>query len=90
MAVGDALPALLAFTLAEAYFLQRTVFAEETFRRVCLGALGVNLTLKALWTVVIWPFVFNPLRHLPTIPVSTAVTYLGVCRWLKLIPRRVS
>jgi hypothetical protein len=69
MAVGDSLPALLAFSLVEAYFLQRTVFADEAFRTVVLGALGVNFVIKGLYTLIIWPLFMNPLRHLPTIPV---------------------
>lgn len=69
MAVGDSLPALLAFSLVEAYFLQRTIFADETFRTVVLGALGVNFVIKGLYNLIIWPLFMNPLRHLPTIPV---------------------
>lgn len=69
MAVGDSLPALVAFSLVEAYFLQRTVFADEAFRTVVLGALGVNFVLKGFYSLIIWPLFINPLRHLPTIPV---------------------
>lgn len=69
MAVGDSLPALTVFTLVESYFLQRTVFVNEAFRTVCLGALGVNLVLLGLWSSFIYPYFLNPLRHLPTIPV---------------------
>ena len=69
MAVGDSFPALAVITLVEAYFLQRTVFAEESFRTVCLGALGVNLTLLGVYSLIIWPFFLNPLRHLPMVPV---------------------
>lgn len=69
MAVGDSLPALLAFSLVEAYFLQRAVFAEEAFRTVVLGTLGVNFVLKGIYSGIIWPLFMNPLRHLPTIPV---------------------
>ncbi|KAJ5086261.1 hypothetical protein NUU61_007568 [Penicillium alfredii] len=68
MAAGDSLPALAAFTIVEAYFLQRTLFADEAFRTVCLGALGVNLLLKGIWSLAIWPFFLNPLRHLPKVP----------------------
>ncbi|CEJ61736.1 Putative Cytochrome P450 monooxygenase [Penicillium brasilianum] len=65
MAAGDSLPALLVFTLVEAYFLQRTVFADETFRTVVLGALAVNVCGKGVYSLVVWPFFLNPLRHLP-------------------------
>ena len=69
MAAGESLPALLAFSLVEAYFLQRTVFADETFGTVSLGVLGVNVVLKGFYSLLIWPFLINPLRHLPTVPV---------------------
>jgi hypothetical protein len=71
MAAGDSFPALLAFTLVEAYFLQRTVFADDTFRTVVLGALAVNVFLKGVYSLVIWPFFLNPLRHLPKVSVRT-------------------
>ncbi|EPS31935.1 hypothetical protein PDE_06894 [Penicillium oxalicum 114-2] len=68
MAAGDSLPALLVLTLVEAYFLQRAVFVEQTFQTVLLWSLGVNVLGKGLYSLVIWPFYLNPLRHLPTIP----------------------
>jgi hypothetical protein len=71
MAAGDSLPALLAFTLVEAYLLQRTIFADETFRTVVLGTVAFNVFLKSLYSLVIWPFFLNPLRHLPMVPVCT-------------------
>ena len=85
MAAGDSLPALLAFTLVEAYFLQRTIFADETFRTVVLGAVAVNVFLKGLYSLVVWPFFLNPLRHLPRVPVCTtqpnepAITLVHPC-----------
>lgn len=69
MAIGDSLPVLLAFSVVEAFFLHRTVFADNAFRTVVLGALGVNFVLKAFYNLIIWPLFMNPLRHLPTIPV---------------------
>ncbi|KAJ5689827.1 hypothetical protein N7462_004219 [Penicillium macrosclerotiorum] len=68
MAAGDSFPALLAVTLLEAYFLQRTIFNHETFRTVVLGTLSVNILLKGLYSLIIWPFFLNPLRHLPKVP----------------------
>ncbi|KAJ5813330.1 uncharacterized protein N7503_000080 [Penicillium pulvis] len=65
---GESFPALVVGTLVEAYLLQRTIFTEETFRTIGLGALGFNLFVLAIWNVVVWPFFLNPLRHLPTIP----------------------
>lgn len=73
MAAGDSIPYLVAFTLVEAYVLQRTVFADETLRTVILGALGVNIVLKGVYSLLIWPFLLNPLRHLPTIPVCQSL-----------------
>lgn len=71
MAVGDSFPLLAALTLVEAYLLQRTVFADEAFRTVVLYALGVNILLKGIYSLIIWPFFLNPLRHLPMVPVCT-------------------
>lgn len=70
MAVGDSFLALMAFTLTEAYFLHRTLFTHETFRAVLLSLLVVNVVLRCLYTIFIWPFFVNPLRHLPKVPVS--------------------
>lgn len=70
MAAGDSFPALALFTLIEAYLLQRTVFADESFRTVILGAFGVNILLKGIYSLIIWPYFLSPLRHLPTAPVS--------------------
>lgn len=70
---GESFPALVVGTLVEAYLLQRTIFTEETFRTIGLGALAFNLFVLAIWNVVVWPFFLNPLRHLPTIPVCIKV-----------------
>lgn len=70
MAVEDSFLALMAFTLIEAYFLQRTMFANQSFRTVVLSSLAVNVFLKGLYVIVIWPLFINPLRHLPKVPVS--------------------
>lgn len=37
---------------------------------IFLYALAINFVLLATWSVFIWPFLFNPLRHLPTVRVS--------------------
>ncbi|KAJ5880478.1 uncharacterized protein N7473_011531 [Penicillium subrubescens] len=94
MAAGDSLPALLAFTLVEAYLLQRTIFADETFRTVVLGTVAFNVFLKSLYSLVIWPFFLNPLRHLPMVPglMSNAKIIFDSPRgrmplyWMKTIP----
>lgn len=70
MAVVVGFWSLMAFTLVEAYFLQHALFADETFRTVVLGSLAVNVFLRGLYSLFIWPFFINPLRHLPKVPVS--------------------
>jgi hypothetical protein len=70
MALGDSILALGAFTLAEAYFLQRAVFIDNTYQKICLVALTVNILLKAFYGILIWPFLLNPLRHLPKVQVG--------------------
>ncbi|KAJ5587993.1 uncharacterized protein N7459_003758 [Penicillium hispanicum] len=68
MAMGGGLPALTGFTLIEAYLFHRTVFGDESFWAVVLGAFGVNLSVLACWSLLMWPFFLSPLRHLPTVP----------------------
>lgn len=70
------LVAVTGLAVVEGYFLQRTVFVDSTFRNVCLSALGVNLSLWIIWNVFIWPFFFNPLRHLPEVKVRSPVEYI--------------
>jgi hypothetical protein len=70
MAVDDSFLALMAFTLTEAYFLHRTLVTHESLCAVLLSLLVVNVLLKCLYTIFIWPFFVNPLRHLPKVPVS--------------------
>jgi hypothetical protein len=70
MAVSDRFLALMAFTLTAAYFLHCTLVAHETLCAVLLSLLVVNVLLKCLYTIIIWPFFVNPLRHLPKVPVS--------------------
>lgn len=70
MGYGDSLFAIAALSVFEGYLLQHTVYVDHAFRTVCLGAFGVNLLLKAIWTVLIYPHFVNPLRHLPQVPVS--------------------
>lgn len=53
----------------EAYLLLRTALPNYTFQSVFFVAFALNFLLLATWSVIIWPFVFNPLRHLPQAPV---------------------
>ncbi|KAJ6150720.1 hypothetical protein N7470_007314 [Penicillium chermesinum] len=68
MAFGDNLVAVGGISLLEAYLLQRTVFADETFYTLCWWAFGSNFAVLTLYSAIIWPFFLNPLRHLPTVP----------------------
>lgn len=70
MALGDSILVVGAFTFAEAYFLQRTVFADNTFQTISLSALGVNILLKAFYGIIIWPLLLSPTRHLPKVQVG--------------------
>jgi hypothetical protein len=69
--MADMLLAIASISLAEGYFLQRSVLNEHSFRSVCLGAVGVNLALKVFWDLIIYPFFVTPNRHLPTVKVSS-------------------
>lgn len=71
MALGDSLPAIGVFSLVEAYVLQRHVWEEKTLQTICLGTLGVNLLLNAVYSIFIWPLLLNPLRHLPRVQVQS-------------------
>ncbi|RHZ62720.1 hypothetical protein CDV55_106203 [Aspergillus turcosus] len=65
--MADTLLAIASVSLAEGYFLQRSVLNEYSFHSVCLGAVGVNLALKIFWDFIIYPFFVTPNRHLPTV-----------------------
>ena len=60
--MADTLLAIASVSLAEGYFLQRSVLKEYSFHSVCLGAVGVNLALKIFWDFIIYPF-FIPSRY---------------------------
>ncbi|KAJ5951503.1 uncharacterized protein N7479_009916 [Penicillium vulpinum] len=92
MAFSDSILAVGVFTLAEAYFLQRTLFADKTFQRLCLSALGVNILLKAFYGIIIWPFLLSPIRHLPKVQGSNVELVFDSPRgtkplhWIKTVP----
>ncbi|KAF4212512.1 hypothetical protein CNMCM8980_000902 [Aspergillus fumigatiaffinis] len=65
--MADTLLAIASVSLAEGYFLQRSVLNEHSFHSVCLGAVGVNLALKIFWDFIIYPFFITANRHLPTV-----------------------
>ena len=77
MGFDDALFAIAILSAVEGYLLQHTVFLDDAFRTVCIGAFGVNLVLKAIWDMLVFPFCVNPLRHLPQAPVSLEPAFDG-------------
>lgn len=57
------------------------IFSRMTSERpttIFLYALTVNFVLLALWNIFIWPFFFNPLRHLPTVHVCIQETNVPI------------
>lgn len=70
--MADTLLAIASISLAEGYFLQRSVLNEYSFHSVCLAAVGVNLALKIFWDFIIYPFFVTPNRHLPTVKVCVS------------------
>jgi hypothetical protein len=66
----DRLVVNLFFSAAEAYVLLRTTLPNYTFQQVFARAFGLNFAAQAIWALFIWPFVFNPLRHLPKVNVG--------------------
>ncbi|RDW64307.1 cytochrome P450 [Aspergillus mulundensis] len=85
---------LLAFTLGEAFLLQRSVFTDTPFRTVALGSAAANLVLLAIYNLWIWPFFFDPLRRLPCAPGHFSMTRFIFdnprgrlpLEWMKTVP----
>ena len=61
---------LVPSTVVESLVIIASRMTSERPATIFLYALGVNFILLALWNIFIWPFFFNPLRHLPTVQVS--------------------
>lgn len=59
---------LAGLAMLEGYGLQRAL-PEYHFRTAFLAAFLANLLLNALYSFAIYPFLVNPLRHLPTVKV---------------------
>ena len=59
---------LTGLAMLEGYGAQR-VLPEYHFRTTFLACLGGNLLLTAFYNVAVYPFLVNPLRHLPTVKV---------------------
>jgi hypothetical protein len=60
----------LFVSAAEAYVLLRTTFSDHTFQQVFSWSFGINFSVQLAWALFIWPFFFNPLRHLPAAKVG--------------------
>ncbi|GAQ12077.1 hypothetical protein ALT_9398 [Aspergillus lentulus] len=92
--MADTLLAIASLSLAEGYFLQRSVLNEHSFHSVCLGAVGVNLALKIFWDFIIYPFFISANRHLPTVKgtfVNAKIIFDNPrgrlpLQWMKTIP----
>lgn len=61
---------LTGLAIVEGFLAQR-FFPEYHFRTAVLAALGVNLFLSLVYNVAIYPYFVNPLRHLPTVQVTS-------------------
>ena len=59
---------LTGLAMLEGYAVQRAL-PEYHFRTVFLAAFLANLLLKGFYNIAIYPFLVNPLRHLPTVEV---------------------
>jgi hypothetical protein len=73
MAFGDSLPAVGAVSLVGAYLLQRTVFEGTAFQSIYFYTFLVTLSIQGFYSIIIWPLLLNPLRHLPRVPVHLSI-----------------
>lgn len=69
MPTKESLTVLVPTTVVETFILIATRVTTERPATIFCYALGVNVILLAIWSIFIWPFLFNPLRHLPTVKV---------------------
>lgn len=69
MSSSKALGLLLPATVAETVLIIKLGLESRTSAIVFVYAYAINLALMAIWKIFIWPFFFNPLRHLPTVRV---------------------
>ncbi|PGH00588.1 hypothetical protein GX51_05687 [Blastomyces parvus] len=88
------LPIVGGISVLESYILQRTVLPESAFYGLCLRLLAVNIVLKLLYHVVIWPRFLSPLRHLPLVKGRLNMVKVvfdeprgkSPLKWMKTIP----
>ncbi|KAJ5793238.1 uncharacterized protein N7503_009216 [Penicillium pulvis] len=67
MSSSMALGLLLPVTVVETILIIRFSLEPRSAAVVFVYAYAMNLTMMAIWKIFIWPFFFNPLRHLPTV-----------------------
>lgn len=61
---------LVPTAITETLLVIASRITAERPATIFLYALAINFVLLATWRIFIWPFLFNPLRHLPTVRVS--------------------
>ncbi|OQE15446.1 hypothetical protein PENSTE_c028G07114 [Penicillium steckii] len=90
----ELLALLIPSTVVETLLVMATGITMERPATIFLWASSMNLALMFIWNIFIWPFLFNPLRHLPTVhgPLIGAKVFLRHPRgkiavdWLRTIP----
>ncbi|KAK2807026.1 hypothetical protein FQN50_005600 [Emmonsiellopsis sp. PD_5] len=85
---------IAGFTALESYMLQRTVVPDMSYLAIVVRALALNLMLKVVYRVFVWPMFLSPLRHLPRIKGSFMQARIMFdeprgrlpLKWMKTIP----
>jgi hypothetical protein len=77
MLFTEELLANAAITSAETFILVWTAaFPQYTFTGLLVRAFGINLALQLFWDFIIYPYLVNPLRHLPLVKVRVVCLFL--------------
>lgn len=59
-----------SLAVAGGYLLNRTALPDHTLHNLCLTIFGINFFLRFIvYGLFIYPFLLNPLRHLPKVKV---------------------
>ncbi|KAJ5297848.1 hypothetical protein N7508_008097 [Penicillium antarcticum] len=90
----ERLTLLIPSIVVETLVIIASRMTTERPATIFLYAFGANFLLLAIWRVFIWPFFFNPLRHLPTVrgPLIGAKVFMLHPRgsitidWLRTVP----
>ncbi|CAG7945837.1 unnamed protein product [Penicillium salamii] len=97
MSAKDRLTSIVPISIVETLLVVAWSMAEERPWRpstIFCCVFGANVAALAIWRIFIWPFLFNPLRHLPTVkgPLIGAKVFMRHPRgqvtveWLRTIP----